>query len=1217
MELNEITNLDNLDPNNPIVHGYDWVIKDGIKDQPLNIHCWCLNQQSESCLLRFTNFPAFCQIELPTLIQGNRRKHWSDTDARKFIYLLNKNLMWKLKTDEDVIMKSHFSFRPKLYYFRREDQKYPMILVFFRTIKDMVACKWYLQNAMKTESWGYIYCKVWETNISAVLKLLTARKTRVSQWFTANAKEILEPKKISTAKHEYIVSDYTTMLPISAKLTQKWATKPGILAFDIECYSHNHRAMPMALNALDVAYLISCIYQRRTDNKTRVRYAIIMGDCNQIPKEKLDHCIIINVSTEMELIEAFAKVTLETDPEIVTGYNILSFDNYYLDNRIKRVLENWPVMGRIKGEKSVMSSKNWKSGAYGYQSINILMMEGRITIDPYVIIKRDFKLDTYKLDFVARKFIGKKKHDEVSIIQTFEIYERSRAAELRLKTLLELKVSGPEINEAYEENEAAKVEMTKVVEYCIQDSELVVDLFEALNIWVSLVEMSNIVGTTIVELFTRGQQVRCVSQLFTLASKLGYVLDARDVPGFKFSGGYVFEPIPGLYDQIICLDFSSLYPSIIQAYNICYTTLVPPELMSYVADEDCHIIEFEQEETDDRPEVIDPNVEIDLEAEVEKEVLQEVNKRKKKEKKVVIKQYRFKFYKHREGLLPQLVRNLVRERREVQAMMKDIKPALQVLEQTENIRIALEEFETGLIKPDVPGILINDIKEMCTRKPPAPPSVISRAKRALILSELFDHEYLLTKHKKIAGTEDDYSQELKDFELRVKDSHQIVLEEIKANKFERLQKIGECKLEIDVLDKRQLALKVSANSFFGFLGVHEGGMMPLIEAAMSITATGRRLIGEVRVYIEQNYGGVQVAGDTDSVMMHLPFLKDNKDCNYWGNRLAQEITGIKHGAKDCDGKVWPEGRPGLFPPPLGMEFEKAMRLLVLKKKKYAALLVGKNGNFKLEEVKDTDGNVTGHKLIILKRGIVLARRDNSPLLRKTYTKILDLTLNRGRFDDAMDILIDAVQELVSGRVPIEDLVTIRELGANYKSDSFFMKIFGDNLRKAGKDVKPGDRLDFVVVKSDNAKLLGHKMRLLDQYFASLDTDKPEQIDYEYYLGKALMNPIDQLFEVGFKEIISSLKGVNYRHTNRHKVIYLDQPVKIMLFLIQKGIDLEEWRKCIRFNATKVYNPLPKVIKLNVESKGIMPKAIAGRKSEEEGKANSPKVNLPKINARKS
>ena len=105
--------------------------------------------------------------------------------------------------------------------------------------------------------------------------------------------------------------------------------------------------------------------------------------------------------------------------------------------------------------------------------------------------------------------------------------------------------------------------------------------------------------TSIVDLFTRGQQVRCLSQIYDLAAKHNYIIDARDSRGIRFSGGFVFEPKPGLYENIICLDFASLYPSIMQAFNICHTTLVPPELMDRVPDEDCYVFDFDQEEDDD------------------------------------------------------------------------------------------------------------------------------------------------------------------------------------------------------------------------------------------------------------------------------------------------------------------------------------------------------------------------------------------------------------------------------------------------------------------------------------------------------------------------------------------------------------------------------------------------------------------------------------------
>ena len=1124
------------------VQAYDWVERDKYGDDNQNvIHCWALNRDSEACLLRILDFPVFCYVELPSFVY-NRPYKWDKYNAAKFIEGLSRRL------GEDAPTGYTFMHQRKLYYYQG-DRKYPMVRCIFKNYDAMRHCSNILKNSLKTDTWGTIYCNVWEANIGCIRKLITAKNSRYSQWFNIEAVKVEDELKISTVKNEYIVK-WQTLSPIDPNETKNWKTFPGILSWDIECYSDNHRAMPDKLNALHCAYMISALYKKA--NNPILRYGIIIGDCNNIPAEKLANCKIIKVDSEKAMIDAFSEVIRETDPEILVGYNILSFDYPYLDHRLKRSLHTWPVMGRIIGENATMATKEWKSGAYGYQSLNLLIMEGRISIDLLPVIRRDYKLDKYTLDFVCRTYLGKTKHD-VSAPDMFKIYEDMRNSCTKLVAILQEEQNGNNLEPnfetrkklAQEEYSRAVAETTRVMEYCIQDSELVIELMEKLNIWVGLVEMASIVGTTVVEIFTRGQQIRCVSQLYDLAAKSGIVLDSRDVPGFKFNGGLVFEPIPGLYENIICLDFSSLYPSIIRAYNFCYTTLVPPDLDN-VPDEECNIIEFDQEEKEGDDDDDDDD---------DEEILKEIGKKVKKKAKIVKRHYRFRFYKGREGLLPQLVRKLVEERKAVNRQIAENKHRIKALEKYESLLIDLEDIKAGVADASIISVEsalkyqndllaeINDMKENGKSPDSVYLDLQNFASLQLQVAKIYEEKQDLTP----------------------------ILEDLLAGRDKRLSIIQPTLLQNTVLDKRQLALKVSANSFFGFLGVHNGGKMPLIEAAMSITAKGRELITAVRVYIEEKYGGIQVAGDTDSVMMDLK-ITDPKTCEYWGKRLAEEISGIKPGEKDCEGKIHKEGRLGLFPPPLAMEFEKAMRLLVLRKKKYAAYLVGKSGKFKTEDIRDKRGKVIGQKMAILKRGIVLARRDNSAFLRKTYTDLMTMILDKKPIEDALSVIITAINRLRNNEVPYRDLAIIRELGGNYKSPSYFMKVFGDYLRRVGKLVNPGDRLDFVIVEDPDATLLGHKMRLLEQYEDSLNTDNPLKLDYNYYIEKTLMNPLDQLFAVGYKDTIDKLSDITYKHSNRHKALGLNKPVKIILRMLEKGIDVSVLENLVRKRSAELSAP---------------------------------------------
>ena len=94
---------------------------------------------------------------------------------------------------------------------------------------------------------------------------------------------------------------------------------------------------------------------------------------------------------------------------------------------------------------------------------------------------------------------------------------------------------------------------------------------------VNYIEMARVTGVPFSYLLSRGQSIKVLSQLLRRANAEGYVIPALKGEGSdeQYEGATVIEPKKGFYDvPIATLDFSSLYPSIMMAHNLCYTTLL-------------------------------------------------------------------------------------------------------------------------------------------------------------------------------------------------------------------------------------------------------------------------------------------------------------------------------------------------------------------------------------------------------------------------------------------------------------------------------------------------------------------------------------------------------------------------------------------------------------------------------------------------------------------
>jgi DNA polymerase delta subunit 1 len=110
-----------------------------------------------------------------------------------------------------------------------------------------------------------------------------------------------------------------------------------------------------------------------------------------------------------------------------------------------------------------------------------------------------------------------------------------------------------------------------------QDAYLPQRLMDKLMSFVNYTEMARVTGVPFNYLLARGHQIKVISQLFRSAGEAGYIIPAMKSEGTdeQYEGATVIEPTRGFYDvPIATMDFASLYPSIMMAHNLCYTTLL-------------------------------------------------------------------------------------------------------------------------------------------------------------------------------------------------------------------------------------------------------------------------------------------------------------------------------------------------------------------------------------------------------------------------------------------------------------------------------------------------------------------------------------------------------------------------------------------------------------------------------------------------------------------
>jgi len=798
----------------------------------------------------------------------------------------------------------------------------------------------------------------------------------------------------------------------------------------------------------DIVTFIGSTFLKYGDKKPYLNHCIALGTCNDVENAKIE-----SYNTEKKALLAWTKLIQEEDPDVIIGYNIFGFDYQFMYLRAKELGCERNFLELSRNKREVCLNRNWKTGkegleentlviASGQHDLKFVKMTGRLQIDLYNYLRRDYQLTQYKLDYVSGYFIGddvkKLEHinndnkqtkiysknltglengnfvnfeeeahsvdsykngqkfevSEVNVLEGTFIIQGHEQPDMKKKVRWGLAKDDVTPQDIFRMTNEGPTERAIIAKYCIQDCNLVHHLMRKIDVMTSYTEMASLCSVPIDFLVMRGQSIKLTSYIAQKCREKGVlmpVLDKGDADE-GYEGACVLEPKCDLYldDPVACLDYGSLYPSSMISENISHDSKV----LTKEFDLDGNLIK-ETGEKDKEGNYIYDNLKGYTYVDIE-----------------------YNTYKWQ------------RKNGNPKAGMEKVKIGYKVC------RFAQYPDDEKAIMPSI-------LKELLAAR---------KATRKLI--PLQNDEFMK-----------------------------------------------------NILDKRQLSIKVTANSLYGQTGAKTSSFYEK-DCAASTTAIGRKMLTYAKRVIEEayvnqimdtkDYGKVRtdaeyVYGDTDSVFFKFN-LKELDGTPIIGQKaleitieLAQEIE---------------ETATKFLKGPHKLEYEKTfLPFCLLSKKRYVGMLY------------ETDP----HKCKRKSMGIVLKRRDNAPIVKDIYGGIIDILMKEKNVEQAVEFLKKCLQNMVDETYGMDKLIITKSLRSGYKNPAQIAhKVLADRIgqRDSGNKPSVGDRIAFVYIENPNKKALQGERIETPKFIIENNV----KINYSFYITNQIMKPLQQVFALVLEKI---------------------------------------------------------------------------------------------------
>eukprot|EP00049_Salpingoeca_infusionum_P006656 m.109809 g.109809 ORF g.109809 m.109809 type:complete len:1528 (-) comp13382_c3_seq1:218-4801(-) len=416
---------------------------------------------------------------------------------------------------------------------------------------------------------GKTFSHIFGTNISPLERFLMKRDLMGPCWLKIkNAKQSMQP--LSWCKLEAEIDNPKFVTKVASP-----PPSPPVTVLSLSLQTIINRKTNQA--EIVAATGLVCTNTRidgKTDEPSYTHFSAIRKlqdtpfpfDLNPLLKQKKRSISLLG--SERALLSFFMAKLYKVDPDFIVGHNLFGYNLDVFAHRLKHHnIPNWSRMGRLKRTRFPFLQSHV---GQNQNSLTRELCTGRLTCDVQVTSRELIRQVSYALTDLARTQLSETR-EEIEQDAIPRLYSKSHS-------------------------------LLKIVNHVERDALLVFQLMFKLDILPLMKQITNITGGLMSRTLTRGRSDRNEFLLCHEFHRRKFIVpDHPDLKKQKeeaaekaaadgdgnaaaqpasgrrkpaYAGGLVLEPKRGFYDNyILLLDFNSLYPSIIQEYNICFTTV--------------------------------------------------------------------------------------------------------------------------------------------------------------------------------------------------------------------------------------------------------------------------------------------------------------------------------------------------------------------------------------------------------------------------------------------------------------------------------------------------------------------------------------------------------------------------------------------------------------------------------------------------------------------